>query len=102
MQVYVLERVPKGLRGEFTRWMLEVKAGVFVGNVSALVRDKLWDRACRETKGGSALLLHTTNNEQGYTARLWGEPSYYPADCEGMWLVRRPVPSIPSESGRKS
>ena len=97
MQVYVLERVPTTLRGEFTRWMLEVKAGVFVGSVSALVRDKLWERACRESKGGSALLLHTTNNEQGYAARLWGDPSYYLEDFEGLWLVRRPDRTTPSK-----
>ena len=90
MQVYILERVPKRLRGELTRTMLEVKAGVFVGNVSALVRDKLWEQACKESKGGSAVLLHTANHEQGYSVRLWGEPSYYLEEFEGLWLVRRP------------
>lgn len=90
MQVLILERVPAGLRGELTRWMIEVKAGVFVGTVSALVRDKLWERACRESRGGSAVLIHTTNSEQGYTVQLWGEPSYYLEDFEGLWLVRRP------------
>ena len=34
MTVLILERVPASLRGQLTRWMLEVKAGVFVGNIA--------------------------------------------------------------------
>jgi CRISPR-associated protein Cas2 len=29
----ILEKVPTSLRGELTRWMLEPKSGVFVGNI---------------------------------------------------------------------
>jgi CRISPR-associated protein Cas2 len=39
MVVLILERVPPGLRGELTRWFLEPQAGVFVGRVSAIVRE---------------------------------------------------------------
>lgn len=47
MVVMIVERAPPGLRGLLTRWMLEPKAGVFVGTMSAMVRDKLWQRVCR-------------------------------------------------------
>ena len=47
MVILLLERVSPSLRGELTRWLLEPKAGVFVGNVSALVREKLWTKACK-------------------------------------------------------
>ena len=47
MTVIVLERVQITVRGELSRWMLEPKTGVFVGRVSALVRDKLWDLISR-------------------------------------------------------
>ena len=46
MVIMLLERVSPGLRGELTRWLLELKAGVFVGRVSAMVRERLWARAC--------------------------------------------------------
>ena len=46
-----------GLRGELSRWLLELRAGVFVGKVSALVRDLLWEEVCQKSQGGSALLL---------------------------------------------
>ena len=90
MMVLILERVPRSLRGELSRWVIEPRAGVFVGNVSAMVREKLWELACQDSHGGSALLLFNTNNEQGYTFRLWGSPSYYPEEFEGLLLVRRP------------
>ena len=41
MVVMLMEKVPKSVRGELTRWLIELRSGVFVGNISALVRDKL-------------------------------------------------------------
>jgi CRISPR-associated protein Cas2 len=39
--VIVLIATAEGLRGHLTRWMLEVAAGVFVGNPSARVRERV-------------------------------------------------------------
>jgi len=46
MVVMILECVPESLRGELSRWLLEPKAGVFVGTVTATVRERLWERVC--------------------------------------------------------
>jgi CRISPR-associated protein Cas2 len=35
MTVIVLTACPSGLRGRLTNWLLEISAGVFVGNVTA-------------------------------------------------------------------
>lgn len=88
--VLVLESVPRSLRGELTRWLLELRAGVFVGEVSAMVRDKLWEKVCAEGKQGGAMLVYNTDNEQGYTFRYWGVTDRVPIDCEGLYLVRIP------------
>lgn len=88
MIVVILERVPVGLRGELTRWLLEPQAGVFVGSVSALVRDKLWERVCGGVDGGAATLIHSADTEQGFEVRLWGAPTRSLADFEGLWLVQ--------------
>ena len=72
MVVMVFERVRPGLRGELTRWMLEPKAGVFVGRLSGAVRDALWEKACSNLSGGAATLIYQTNSEQGYVMRTWG------------------------------
>jgi len=90
MVVLILERVPPGLRGELTRWFLEPKAGVFVGRVSALVRDKLWEKACKNAKDGGCLMIHTTNNEQGFQMKSWGRTARALEDFDGLSLVRMP------------
>lgn len=87
MIVIVLESVPKSVRGELTRWLLEVRAGVFVGNVSAIVRDKLWEMLRQKLKGGNALLLHNAANEQGYKIHTYGESRYNVRDFDGLLLV---------------
>lgn len=90
MIVLILERVPTGLRGELTRWLLEPKAGVFVGRVSAMVRDKLWSKACSESQGGGCLMIHSSNCEQGYRIQSWGDTARVIEDFEGLSLVRLP------------
>jgi CRISPR-associated protein Cas2 len=89
MVVLLLERVPASLRGELTRWLLEPRTGVFVGKVSAMVRDRLWDRVC-EARTGAALLVHPAEGEQGYTLHMHGDPSRVPVDFEGLTLIRIP------------
>jgi CRISPR-associated protein Cas2 len=66
MVVIILEKVPVRLRGELTRWLLELKAGVFVGKVSAMVRDKLWQRVCEGDEGRRC----AHGSQHGYRAGL--------------------------------
>lgn len=88
MVVLVLERVPVGLRGELTRWMIELRSGVFVGNISAMVRDHLWEKVSLNTRGGAGILAYSADNEQGYKVEYWGEPTREIVDFEGLSLVR--------------
>ncbi len=88
--VLMLERVPASLRGELTRWLLEPKAGVFVGRVSAMVRDKLWERVCARMKGGAGMLVYSADTEQGYAIRFHGATSRTVVDFEGLALIRVP------------
>ena len=88
MVVMVLERV-RSLRGELTRWMIEPKAGVFVGRLSAAVREALWQKACSEMSGGAGILIYQTNSEQGYSMRTWGRTGRRIENHEGLYLVRK-------------
>lgn len=90
MVVLILERVPAGLRGALSRWLLEPKAGVFVGNVSGMVRERLWTKACSESRAGSCIMIHDDSTEQGFRLRTWGETSRTVEDFEGLFLVRLP------------
>jgi len=89
MVVLILERVPPGLRGELSRWMIEPRAGVFVGGVSAMVRDRLWERAMKAACGGAGVMVHTSNTEQGFDVRTFGDMSREMVNIEGVWLVRK-------------
>lgn len=88
MVILTVERVPSALRGELTRWFLEPKAGVFVGRVSALVRDRLWEKACAQAGGGGCLMVYSSDNEQGYRIRTFGRTARSVQDFEGLLLIR--------------
>jgi CRISPR-associated protein Cas2 len=42
MLVIVLENAPPRLRGRLSLWLLEIRAGVYVGRASPRLRDRLW------------------------------------------------------------
>lgn len=90
MVVFILERVPAGLRGQLTRWLLEPKSGVFVGKVSAMVREKLWELVCAKLAGGACLMIYSSNTEQGFMIRSLGKTARLIEDFEGLLLVRVP------------
>jgi CRISPR-associated protein Cas2 len=88
MVVIATTAVPDHLRGALSRWTSEVVTGIFVGSVSARVRDELW-RAVTEVIGdGAAILAHPAATEQGYTIRTAGARRRVPIDFDGLTLVR--------------
>lgn len=88
MIVVVLENAKPSLRGEISRWLFEIKAGVFAGRISALVRDELWTLIEEKLGNGSAVMLYPQRNEQGFDARMLGNPSRTLVDIEGILLVK--------------
>jgi CRISPR-associated protein Cas2 len=100
MVVIMLERVSASVRGELTRWLLEPRTGVFVGNVSAAVRDKLWELVCSKVRDGAAMLVHNAQTEQGFAIRYHGDTSRTIEDFDGLLLIRVPTKSK-KDSGEK-
>src|SRR5262245_42143725 len=90
MVVIILESVPPALRGELTRWLIEPHPGVFVGHLSGMVRDKLWEKCCQKVKEGGVLQLWSTNNEQHFALRTFGTTRREVVDFEGLSLIRLP------------
>ena len=90
MVVMVLEKVPASLRGELTRWLIEPKTGVFVGHVSAMVREHLWEKCIKGRGRGGVTQMWSTNNEQRFAIRNWGDSSRELINFEGVTLVRKP------------
>lgn len=90
MVVMILKKVPPRLRGQLTRWLLEPAPGVFVGHVSARVRDILWEKCCQNRQTGSVLQIWSTNNEQRFQMRSCGETDRTIVEIEGVQLIRIP------------
>ena len=98
MVVLATTAVPDRLRGALSRWFLEVAAGLYVGSVSARVRDEIWDLVSEVAGDGAAVLLYPDNTEQGYTIRTAGERRREPVDYDGLTLIRmRPLPPTDTE-----
>lgn len=66
MIVITLTKVPNALRGDLTKWYQEIQTGVYVGSVSARIRDSLWLRIVKNIGRGEATMVYNANNELGY------------------------------------
>jgi len=91
MVLILLERVPTSLRGELTRWLLQLRAGVFAGSVSAMVREKLWAKVIAAKRTGAVTMLFSSNTEQGFAIRTYGETRRVIEDFDGLLLVKTPT-----------
>jgi CRISPR-associated protein Cas2 len=91
MVVLIVECAAPALRGELSRWMVEPHPGVFVGSVSGMVRDKLWDKVTETMLQGGATLIHSSDTEQGFAVRNHGDTRREIVDSEGLKLVVMPV-----------
>ncbi|MCD0173292.1 type I-E CRISPR-associated endoribonuclease Cas2 [Micrococcus luteus] len=98
MMVLVVTAAPAGLRGELTRWLMEIDAGVFVGNPSSRVREALWARTRESIRDGRALLVYRTNSEQRLRVETHRH-HWTPGDFDGLTLMRRPLPTGNAPNG---
>lgn len=92
MIVLSMSDCPIGLRGDLTKWLLEISPGVFVGQVSARVRDHIWERIKDTIKDGRVTMVFNTNNEQRLDFRIHNS-AWEPIDFDGIKLMLRPSPS---------
>ncbi|MFV0635064.1 type I-E CRISPR-associated endoribonuclease Cas2e [Mitsuokella sp. WILCCON 0060] len=92
MIVITLTNCPISLRGDLSKWLIEINTGVFVGKVSARVRDNLWKRVKDNVRNGKATMVYSTNNEQRMNFRLHNSENRI-IDFDGLKLVMKPSPS---------
>ena len=89
MIVLVLSRASPSLRGRLTRWLLQLKPGIFVGTLSRRVRDRLWTATCESLRSGWAVMLYSAKNEQGFDILSFGPAPVEFEDMEGIWLAKK-------------
>jgi CRISPR-associated protein Cas2 len=87
MLVIVLENAPPRLRGRLAIWLLEVRAGVYVGNYAAKVRDYIWEQVEVGIEDGNAVMAWRTSNEAGFDFLTLGQNRRVPIEVDGAKLV---------------
>lgn len=97
----VLSDCPPKLRGDMTKWLLEINTGVYVGNISARVKDELWERIVENIGHGHATMIFTASGEQRLDFRVHNA-YWQPVDYDGIKLVRRPERLEISETDKRN
>ena len=87
MLVIVVENVPPRLRGRLAVWLVEIRAGVYVGTPSKRIRDMLWEHVEAGVDHGSAVMAWTTNTESGFDFVTLGSNRRIPVELDGLKLV---------------
>lgn len=87
MLVVVTEAVPPRLRGRLAVWLLEVRAGVYVGDVSRRIREMIWQQVEELTEDGNVVMAWATNTESGFDFITYGKNRRMPVEFDGLRLV---------------
>jgi len=87
MLVIVVENAPPRLRGRLALWLLEVRAGVYVGKVSRRIREMIWENVEVGISDGNAVMAWTTNTESGFDFLTLGSNRRIPVEMDGIKLV---------------
>jgi CRISPR-associated protein Cas2 len=95
MLVVITENVPPRLRGRLAIWLLEVRAGVYLGEVSRRTREMLWEQLTEGREDGNVVMAWSARTESGFEFQTLGANRREPVDHDGLRLVRF-LPSSPA------
>ncbi len=87
MLVIVVENAPPRLRGRLAVWLLEIRAGVYVGNYSRRVRERIWSQVEQSIGEGNAVMAWRAATEAGFDFVTCGINRRVPVELDGAKLV---------------
>jgi CRISPR-associated protein Cas2 len=87
MLVVVPENIPPRLRGRLAVWLVEARAGVYVGDTSRRVREMIWEQVQAMAGEGNAVLTWAAPNEAGFEIATYGPNRRVPIDFDGLRLM---------------
>jgi CRISPR-associated protein Cas2 len=87
MLVVVTEAVPSRLRGRLAIWLLEIRAGVYIGDVSRRIREMIWEQITALSEDGNVAMAWVAPNESGFDFQTYGKNRRIPVDYDGLRLV---------------
>lgn len=85
--VVVTENVPLRLRGRMAIWLLEVRAGIYIGDVSRRTREMIWEQLQEGHEDGNVVMAWASNHESGYEFQTLGINRRLPVEFDGLHLV---------------
>jgi len=87
MLVIVVEDAPPRLRGRLAVWLLEIRAGVYVGTFGRRVREMIWEQVCGAIEDGNAAIAWAAPNDAGFEFDTCGRNRRVPVDLDGFRVV---------------
>lgn len=100
MLVIVVENAPARLRGRLAVWLIEVRAGVYLGAYSRRVREMIWGQVCAYIEEGNAVIAWSAPNDAGFEFDTCGTNRRVPVDLDGLRLVSfGPEAALPAGAG---
>lgn len=98
MMLVVVENAPPRLRGRLAVWLLEVRAGVYLGQYSRRTREMIWDEVVAAIGEGNAVIAWAAPNDAGFSFDTCGTNRRVPVDFDGFCLVSF-LPPVAPERG---
>ena len=68
-------------------WMLEIRAGVYVGDFTAKVREHIWQNVIEGIEDGNAVIAWSSRVEAGFEFETLGANRRMSVDLDGVQLV---------------
>lgn len=102
MLVIVVENAPPRLRGRLATWLLEVRAGVYVGRFSSKVRAMIWTHVEAGIGDGNAVMAWSDTSESGFDFVTLGPNRRIPIEMDGAKLVSFFPPDPPPEASSQA
>ena len=100
MIVVVIENAPPRLRGRLAVWLLEIRAGVYVGEYNRKVREYIWNQIAEGIEEGNGVMAwRDTGNEAGFEFDTVGKNRRVPVEFDGVRLVEfLPEAALPQQA----
>lgn len=96
----VVENAPPRLRGRLAVWLLEIRAGVYLGNYARRTREMIWNEVLAAIGDGNAVIAWTAPNDAGFAFDTCGANRRIPVDFDGFDLVAFQPPAPPGGPDR--
>lgn len=87
MMVVVVNNAPPRLRGRLGVWLLEVRAGVYLGVYSAKTREMIRGQVEELIGEGDAVIAWAAPTDAGFDFETFGRNRREPVDFDGLKLV---------------